>query len=469
MKPSKLHWIFLGVIISVIYVTMYYDDNLGIMVSAAALCDSVKSNGIIGLIEGANLPYGLLLQWLCALWVLPAYLIHITTGIEYDIMPMELYFKVFELIFLFLAVRTLIKIISEVRKDDTKSGWAGYYFLSSLLVVLPVVYVAQVDIIYIWMMLSGIYYYLKDDRKKFLICFFLAIPMKYFPAVFFIPLVLLHEKRIIHIAKELFIGCSGVIIDKVLSVFRYNAEQSQQFRQNIINSTAGIASDGSTQVISGTVTNMILSRANIFCVIFVLICVWAVLQNEDKDSRQFRSNTTWMMIAAAFDMFILLPITPYWIVILAPFLIIGIFTFERFGWIDFAFEFIITICYIYIYTIDMPWVFGSCHIFDRLILSVVPLFANRKAAMRSSGPAEINIVEIMKPHGITSFTGIAAAVVVGCAIAMLVLNYPYAKIRENLLKKDMTPKQLRITADLRVAVIYVWYAVMFMAAYRIII
>ena len=137
MKPSKLHWIFLGVIISVIYVTMYYDDNLGIMVSAAALCDSVKSNGIIGLIEGANLPYGLLLQWLCALWVLPAYLIHITTGIEYDIMPMELYFKVFELIFLFLAVRTLIKIISEVRKDDTKSGWAGYYFLSSLLVVLP--------------------------------------------------------------------------------------------------------------------------------------------------------------------------------------------------------------------------------------------------------------------------------------------------------------------------------------------
>ncbi len=469
MKPSKLHWIFLGVIISVIYATTYYEDNVGIMASAATLCESVWKNGPAGLIMGANLPYGLFLQWICAIWALPAFIIHTATGLEYDTMPMQFYFKILELLFLFLAFRALVRIISEVRKDESKNEWAGYYFLSSLMVILPVVYIAQVDIIYIWLMLEGICYYLRDDRKKFLLCFFLAIPMKYFPVVFFIPLVLLHEKKIMNIVKELFIGCSGVILDKLLSVFRQNSEQAQQFRQTIVNSTAGIAADGTAEVTSGTVTSVILNRANVFCVIFVLICIWAVLQNEEKDSRQFKANMVWMTLAAAFDIFLLLPITPYWIVMLSPFLIIGIFSFEKFGWIDYAFEFIITICYIYIYTIDMPWVFGSCHIFDKMPLSLVPVLAQRKTNMRISGPAEINIVEIMTPHGLTSFTGIAAAIIVGCAAALLMLNYPYAKIRENLLKKDMTPKQLRITADLRVAMLYIWYAVIFMAAYRILI
>jgi len=77
------------------------------------------------------------------------------------------------------------------------------------LVALPVFHIAQSDMLYTYLTVLGIHAFLKNDKKKFILFFAMAVSCKVIAVFVFIPLLLMMEKRILHIARD---GILGVII-----------------------------------------------------------------------------------------------------------------------------------------------------------------------------------------------------------------------------------------------------------------
>lgn len=100
-------------------------------------------------------------------------------------------------IFLFLTLWILEKILKDFGFSKEKCRFAQFMVASSMMTVLPVIAISQIDIITVFLMLVGIREYLRTDRVtwKFLLVFSFAASLKIFALFVFIPLVLLREKE----------------------------------------------------------------------------------------------------------------------------------------------------------------------------------------------------------------------------------------------------------------------------------
>lgn len=108
------------------------------------------------------------------------------------------------------------KIHEFITGDREASRTAVYAFLFSGILLMAAYYVGQYDIIGVVFAVYGVYYYLKGDYKKFYLFFALAITCKYFALLLFICLVLLYEKRILYIVRNMVFGCWLVVAEKLL-------------------------------------------------------------------------------------------------------------------------------------------------------------------------------------------------------------------------------------------------------------
>jgi uncharacterized membrane protein len=95
------------------------------------------------------------------------------------------------------------KVISN---NSTKAKWLSAIFASSPIAVFAVFIFGQYDIIGIFFTMLGFYYYVKDNRLRFSLFFSLAISVKYFALIPFLPLLLLKEKRILPLLKYILIS-----------------------------------------------------------------------------------------------------------------------------------------------------------------------------------------------------------------------------------------------------------------------
>lgn len=467
-KPKKWQWIVLICILLPYWMTMHYSDNLGIMATTAGLCGAVKEYGLKGLITSAVLPYGFILQWICALWTLPSYLLYEWMGIEYDIMGNMIYFKLLEVVFYGLAA-VYIKKIGRIISDQEATGdWIAFFFCSSMIVVLPVFHIAQIDIIYLSITIMGIYYYFKNKRAGFLICFFLAIPMKYLAILFFMPLVLLHEKRVRYIIAEGFLGCCGIGLNVIFSRFKVLANETTGFMNQISQNVFMGESVAVEEKIDNTsdFTNF-FNEQSLFICLFVILLIWAYMQAEKADSQQFRKNAIWVLLAVGLSFCLTTQISPYWIILLAPFLILAVLTNERFRFLNLLFEQVISLGALYVYLIEADWVFGGYHTFDYLLFSKIPQLTGRLSSLAETYSL-LNARRFLMRWGLDGLTPYACALVIGCAVAMLIINYPYAKWRTGLEELELKGRALFWTGNLRLVIMAGWFVMMFIVIYRLV-
>jgi Gpi18-like mannosyltransferase len=111
----------------------------------------------------------------------------------------------------------------------TKSSLVSTLFATSPFVIFSVFIFSGYDVISVFFTLLGFYYYLKKDIKRFIFFFAIAISCKYFATILFFPLILMIEKRPIHITKYLILGSLAV----ALGLCFY--WRSEIFRQEIFN------------------------------------------------------------------------------------------------------------------------------------------------------------------------------------------------------------------------------------------
>ena len=429
MKKDLL-WerISLLVIVCFTFLTMYYYDNQIKFVEAIINMHRIAAGKWYYLLNGwSAIPYGVILQGITAIWAVPVFILSEFGVISVTSVGARLWYKLFMLIFLLLSTEQTGKIAAKTGMTSEKRIlWLKLFFLSSLLVLLPAVHIAQIDIVYLFFVLKGIEYYIDDEHFKFLLCFMVAVPGKYMPLFIFIPFVLLKEKRYLYIIRDLAVGCALCVVDKGMNSVGYRIEQHLGIDPALELMQNDTMQQCWEDLLSSGINAFGVPVSLVLCAFFIL-CIWCFLRkSEDR-----KKLAVWVSFLGFSILFVLGASSPYWIIILIPFEMLLIFeNSPDFGAL-FPMEIIFSAAYVYTFILRVPWIFGSQDTFDFLLFRYIPGYEGRIHGFVS---------DFISQRGLDSYSGVASAMLVACIVGIAMVTYP--------LKKGVPDKEC-ITSDER--------------------
>lgn len=328
--PAKWEWILMiGLFLFLFYSHNYWDliitTRHGINVWDALFSGNIRNYYVDNLApEITNFwtfpaVYSFPVYLLFAIWNFPLWLMERVLHVDPFASRLALsYAKSILLPFLFGSAWYINKIAKEL--DIRYAKWTVFHFLSGTLIFSTLGIQGQYDIISVFFTLMGIYYYMKGSMPKFILWFSVAIIFKLFALFIFIPFLLLKEKRILHILKDLVLVNGLFLITLLLSP----AMTPEAKSVNIGNS--GSIFRNTLPIFSHPVP--------IFVIAIMLLYIYCYYKKPEE-------NLHWWAIYASFTaMAILFALSynhPYWNVIMAPYLSLLVFKIHR----DFKFTLIL--------------------------------------------------------------------------------------------------------------------------------
>lgn len=220
------------------------------------------------------------------------------------------------------------KIHEFITGDREASKAAVYAYLFSGILLMSAYYVGQYDIIGVVFAIYGVYYYLKGDYKKFYLLFAAAITCKYFALLLFVCLVLLYEKRILYILRNMVFGCWLVIVEKFLfSLGKSYAEihpevqAAAQSGRKVV--ATGILSDRMGYLFSLQI-NMGVDSLSVFVLAMGLLCAYCYLQKREENYA-FYYKAVYVAFTAYTFFAIFTSNPPYWVVLVVPWMVLTIY------------------------------------------------------------------------------------------------------------------------------------------------
>ncbi|MCX6054914.1 MAG: glycosyltransferase 87 family protein [Chloroflexi bacterium] len=267
----------------------FYDYNLGVV--------------------GGN-SYLPLIYIIFAIWNIPLKILGLmnndpTTGI--NIGTVELVWAKLLLVVLYFASAYIIYLIARsISGQSQKAKYIAVIFATSPIAIFDVFIFGQYDILGIFFTMVGFYYYIKNDYTKFSLFFSLAISIKYFPLIIFIPLLLLIEKRVIHIIKYIFIALSATLFQ----IFLYY--RSSIFMQEYFSLASGKLNGVATLNLSS------VNNSPYLFVMFAIICIYAYIKEVDQVDKK-NKNAIFISVLSYALLFSTTVWHPQWIIIIVPF------------------------------------------------------------------------------------------------------------------------------------------------------
>lgn len=429
-------WIVIMAILIFPMFTMFYVDFQGTMDYAFQVTRQIFHGNLAGVKYMAANVYGMTMFFLLVLWMVPFYPFTISQGNDFwyfGSLGAAVWSKLFLVVvtaFLLKAIVTLAKQLP-IREEYRK--WIPLFLLTSLFYFLPVVEIGQCDIIAVTFMTWGIVYYLKRDLKKFLFFFAFAIPMKYFALMIFVPLVLLHEKNPIKIILQgigggSLLGINLVIRKKVwgtlMGSFTVDALSNMTSTSNS-SSTVGDAVQNATVYIESNAVEgffgPFISNSSLFVICYLLICVlaYAIKYNEEK--------TLWTMyipMLVYVGFFLLTDVNVYWLVLLAPFMTMVVFSNIEQLRLSMLLETIAGWAMLFIYVFKAPWVVGGELTFEYLFLKGKTVGSNIETFFHSE-------------HDISGLLTYAYSAYIACILGLLLVNIPSIVKKQNMNAKGV--------------------------------
>lgn len=253
-----------------------------------------------------NAVYNILEYVVFAIWDFPLWIYEAVTG--NDAMGNALlifYAKGIVLLFGAGCVYSVKRICLSLGRNEI-IGNAVIMLLTSTIILSTVISMGQYDIISLFFILMGVDFYIKKNNKLFILFFALAIPLKLFALLFFVPLLVLREKKIRKILGAIIASCSLYGFSAVIFILcDYN----------------GVSASSSESLLKKMFVNNVdlsLEPVSVFVVFIVGIVIWCYLHDE-KDENKIEPLRICLMVSA---FAIILPAHPQWLIYSVPFLCI---------------------------------------------------------------------------------------------------------------------------------------------------
>lgn len=221
------------------------------------------------------------------------------------------------------------KILEFITGNGRDTAAMIYAYSFSGILMMAAYSVGQYDIIGVLFAVYGVYYFLTGDYKRFYLYFGAAITCKYFAVFLFVGLVLLHEKRILYIIRNLAAGCYLVIIEKFLFSFGKSYASLHPTIEKV--HTGGSEGVVGTLLLSSRVQYLFHLKApmgvdsmSVFVFLLALIWVYCYLQKrEETYSFYYKVIYIAFCINAVFILYT--ASTPYWAIVMVPYMILMIY------------------------------------------------------------------------------------------------------------------------------------------------
>jgi hypothetical protein len=406
-KPELVDWLLFGIVALFAFASFLHGDVRAVNRRWVELIDALLKGRFFDFhqytIEKSTMQvpsYDVLIYIIFALWNSPLYIIKNVFNVDiFTSYPCLLYFKSMLPFFSAGSAWMLYKIclLMNIKKDAAK--WAVFLFFTSAYFFIPVLVIAQYDIICLFFILTGFYFYLKDNTKLFILFFAIAMPLKFFPIFIFIPLVLLKEKRISRIVINCGLSFSLLIVLRLL----FPGHSSVPVEDDLF----GRMTTSQLKIFTWA------PSLPVFLIIYALVCAYCYYKTprspEDKNKL---SSYVCLFIYLTLSMSI--AFHPYWIVFASPFAVLVIvqnldklklnLLLDAGGMLG------LTIWQTQIWY----WVYSNDINLYKIGTKLWPI----------SHYKYDNISNLFNKNGLGKYTPILYALYIGCSIAFLILNFP---------------------------------------------
>lgn len=368
---SSLDGILAGIAMLFLFLSMFYADLTVTAQYSLTLIDSLfdgefasfyknaMNSGIAP--EGAVYDIGIYLVF--AVWGFPVWILKKFFGISVLAAGSLLWFKV--LLVLFAVGNAIVteKIAKELK--IVTDGMRFFLFLS-LLFNFPIFVAAQYDVIPLFFILCGILKSIRRDKKGFLIYFSFAFTMKPFAMLPFLIILLFNEKRLAYIGINGILSLIPLGICKIVYMLNpVNVNSNNSFLADMFPKLVEVKIEAGNSSIS------------IFALCVLTVCVLAYCFKPQKDTAIDGRWLIWFLylVWCGFCMFV--PIYPYWIIYLSPFLVLMTLCDRTKTNLLCFFDLIANVGMLATMIFKYPWVYGSENTFSYLLLKYLYRGKNR--------------------------------------------------------------------------------------------
>ncbi len=260
--------------------------------------------------------YSITIYLAFAIWSIPVKLIYVIFGLTpwevtvFVDMPyaVSMWYKLLPTL-AYLAIGYLIyKILLEIKVNESTAKWACYLFLASPIAMFSQFVFGQYDSLGLFFTVLALYMFIKKKFYLFSVFCSIAITFKMFALIFFFPLILLAEKRILHIAKYTVIAFAGYVLCAVPFLSSTGYQYAMGFSGGIIMRLFDVG------------INTAMGNFSFFTFAMIILCVYAYTKKAANDA-DFHANAIYLafLIFGVLFAFIVLW-HPQWVLFLTPFM-----------------------------------------------------------------------------------------------------------------------------------------------------
>ncbi|WP_346692370.1 hypothetical protein, partial [Coprobacter fastidiosus] len=367
-KPGRIDLLLMIILLMVTTLFFLYGDVLATIEHSFNFLDSVFSGKFLDFYQvaidhssfGHPAVYEFPIYIVFAIWNLPIYLINKAMPFDYlNSFPCLLWSKLMIVFFVLLAVKVLIKIGEELNISKEHCKWVAFFFLTASTVIIPAFMLVQYDIISIVFMLLGIYCYMKNNLKGFILWFLLANTFKLFAIFIFIPLILLKEKRLIRICLYTLAGLSGIFLCKIL----YHSNAAYLASTKKFSSTMLDRLQTTTTSLQWQYDGFVLPLFLVLIIGICIFCYWKKCENSELQNR----FAIYIPLVVFLGFVALVPFNPYWMILVAPYMVLMPFITPKHLKLNILLETLTGAVLVWLSVMINYPVFGR-NIFDRMLL-----------------------------------------------------------------------------------------------------
>jgi hypothetical protein len=307
------------------------------------------------LFHGGGALYGMPLYLVMGIWNLPLYLLD-KLGVDPLVHTLLLHWSKLQLIVaLMLTLYYMRRIALLIGMDRKATEWLLFLTASSCLVIGPLLVSTQYDILAVSIVMIALYNYFKGSIWGFLLWFALASAFKGFALIIFLPLLLLHEKRIPHILWKLILVVAPSFL---LSMLFPIASGEQELVTRLY-----------MRLFSWLIPTS-ASHSSVFLVASMILWVFCLYQKPLEGIRKY-SIPLYACFAATGSFITIVFVNPYWVVLAAPFLYFTLFfSASRFR-ITVLLESVFTISMIILFQFRFYWCYNFRTIAPTLLSKIL--------------------------------------------------------------------------------------------------
>lgn len=359
---------------------------------------------------------------LFAIWDFPLYLIGRFTSVDvFQSLGCMLWIKTMLLVFSCMFASALYRLARTVGLNEENALLTCILFFTSNLFMTSIVVLSAYDITALYFTIRGVKSWIEDDHKGFVVNFMLAIPLKLFALLIFLPLLLLRQKNIWKIIGSCILSLSPILLFRVLIPCSGNGLgfriTDMMHSTDLSNLALLYAITYHADMVLGEIYYSVAGLG-----ILMAVCYFVHLETQ----QQFIEWGIYICFVSYSILFMTCVSHPYWIIILTPFVTLLTTMNRSYLHINLILDMVGTWGMLLAQLFYFPWCFGNAmvtNMFWPSLLGSKPFEQFNPLSLLSGSDSE----SIRKLS--TGAKGMGSTVFLACMIMMILFNCPYIQHR----------------------------------------